>query len=153
MFNKDADETFYHAVDEIGKSRTPVTEMEQLAADNKAARLPTIKDSAALDAYINSEGVLPEATAKCKDCIKRGCMGCLKAQRANPKEEAVLDEMRESLTLNPKPDGSYQFSCGYVCNENLHDIFSNEKSNFSYAVSQAYRNYKSILAISASREG
>ena len=150
--NKEEDDTFHDAVEEIKKTNTPETDLEQLTADNKAARLPTIRDSAALDAYINSEGVLPEATARCKDCIQRGCMGCLKAQRANPREEAVLDEMRESLSLNPKSDGSYQFSCSYVCNENLHDIFTNEKSNFTYAVSQAYRNYKSILAETGGRD-
>merc|ERR1711888_123193 len=117
-----------------------------------AARLPAIRDSAILESYITNEGILPEVATKCRDCLEKGCKSCLKAEKANPKEEAVLNEMRESLTLKQLKDGSYQFSCSYVTNEDLHNVFSSNKSNFKYAVNQAYRNYKSILAEQGGRE-
>ena len=89
-------------------------DMEQMKADNRAARLPSMKESMILDSYIMNEGAVQEMSAKCGKCVAADCKGCIKAERASPKEEAVLTEMKEGMKKIELEDGLYQFNVSYI---------------------------------------
>ena len=55
-------------------------ELEQLRADNRASRLPSIKDSIVLDSYITNEGAVQDVSTKCRKCLAADCKECLKAE-------------------------------------------------------------------------
>ena len=104
--------------------------MEQIRADSRAAKLPSMKDSAVLESYILNEGIVQEVLVKCGKCMATDCKSCIKAGRANPKEEEVLTEMRNAMKKVKLGNGTYQFEVSYVVSEPLEDIFVSSKSNY-----------------------
>ena len=61
-------------------------------------------------------------------------------------------EVKEGMKKVELEDGSYHFHVSYIVYEPLENIFNSSTSNFDYAVAQARRNYRKILAVECGRE-
>ena len=100
-----------------------------MKADNRASRLPSIKESIVLDSYITNEGPVQDVSTKYRKCVAANCKECLKVEKASLKEETVLVEMKESIKKVKLADVSYQFHVSYVTYEPLENIFTSSSSD------------------------
>ena len=129
--DEDEGDTFYECyttendIEEEGER----VDLEQMKADNRDSRLPSMKESIILDSYIINEGAVQDKSTKCRKCTAANCKECLKAEKVNHKEETVLMEMKESIKKVKLADGLYQFHVLYVTYEH---IFTSSSSNYNY---------------------
>ena len=105
--------------------------MEQMKTDSQNTKLPTMKDSTALENYILNEGVIQEVAVKCAKCMANDCKSCIKTIRANPKEEEVLADMRKVMEKVNLGNDTFQFRVTYVVSKPLEDVFLNSTSNYN----------------------
>ena len=80
--DENKEEIFYdcYAIENANEEEEGNPELEQLKADNRASRLPSIKDSIVLDSYITNEGAVQDVYTKCRKCLAADCKECLKAE-------------------------------------------------------------------------
>ena len=161
--NTEALKEYYSAVVENNQTNCFVTnkaegedrddfDMEKMKTDSQNTKLPTMKESTALENYILNEGIMQEVAVKCAKCMATDCKACIKTIRANPKEEEVLADMKKAMDKVKLEDNTFQFRVNYIVSEPLEEVFLSSKSNYMSAIVQAKKNYRQILSVPGGRQ-
>ena len=145
MIGTDESDTIDHPAKPNNDEITSETRFTQLESDSKKLKVPTLKDASVLDNHIANEGNIPTKLEKCKECLHRNCKSCLKVNRSDPAQTAVIEEMRENIERLELPDGTRQYQVKYSCYKPSCDSFPANVSNYEGAIKQARENFSKIL--------